>query len=521
MIIALMCVYNEEKNIKKAVESIVNYVDGVHIYDGAYGDYPCEERNSTDNTINIIKELMLKYDNIEYFPDMQYDDQIDKRNQMFTGLFENDIAFIFDGDEYCSNPEMIRQYENENFDVAWGWSKSNLYSKPYMTPRLIRYQNGFHYYGKHSIIIDENSNLVTSHQYKNDAYKHINTQITVWNMRQINGKDRENNKKIYRNNRNTSEIRYKEADFIDNKSHLKLHSNRAGTPRQPAEVLKNSEKLIKYSLIIPISRPWAIQPWFTQLDSVELPKGIEVVCIVDSNNTTFYNMVKEQLIIRNERFETIKIILTGNDKLNCHKNVEQRRERIIENWNIFLTEITGDIILGFEDDTTPDPDAYTKLLKILKKENADFVQGTEVGRWHAKIIPHWKIIENKGQITEIHSAWYGDRAWYNKNIIDIDGGGWYCFVGKTDAFRRVIFRHSINPPLGPDLCFVWDLKKLGYKCLGVWDIKCWHYSDDSRYHQDFTPIHYISRKLNDNGEWEEKIFDMDNKLKPKLLEKYV
>ena len=57
MIKALMCVYNEENNIKKAVESIVNYVDYVLVFDGKYSDFPGDNIESTDKTIKIINRL--------------------------------------------------------------------------------------------------------------------------------------------------------------------------------------------------------------------------------------------------------------------------------------------------------------------------------------------------------------------------------------------------------------------------------------------------------------------------------
>jgi hypothetical protein len=157
-----------------------------------------------------------------------------------------------------------------------------------------------------------------------------------------------------------------------------------------------------------------------------IPEHTEVVCVVDTLDINTRQKVVDKLS-QSEKFEGVKIIFTGKEKIAEFQNVSLRRQRIVDNWNMILAEARGKIMLGSEDDSLPQYDAYTKLLETMKKEKADFVQGNIIGRWYCKMCPAWKVLEKKGEPALVYNA-----AEKKEGVEEIQGVGWYCFVTPVD-----------------------------------------------------------------------------------------
>ncbi|MFI0609212.1 MAG: hypothetical protein ACH37Z_15140 [Anaerolineae bacterium] len=156
-----------------------------------------------------------------------------------------------------------------------------------------------------------------------------------------------------------------------------------------------------------------------------------------------------------------------------------RRNRITDAWRWFLQEATAPVILGAEDDTLPDADAYQRLLKHLEA-GAVGAQGTEVAR-QLPYVPHWSV-----GTDEIRSASYSGRT-----VVPIQGGGWYCSAMVTEAARGCLVAGE-DLPLGPDVAFWRELARKG-PCVGDWSIECGHFGETFHLHpamSNLVQVHY-------------------------------
>jgi len=312
-------------------------------------------------------------------------------------------------------------------------------------------------------------------------WRHKDYDITVYNMRQFHKDDRLENKNLYNRHRLGTENTFKSELQVHGGQRMTPHKLRATKPApRRVDVLKESED-IKYTMICPFSRPWALSRWVNHFKNVDIPENTELLIVVDARDSMFYSRVKRGIAKVADKFAGIRTMFTGQSAIQDKGSVRARRDRILTHWRFFLNEIRSEYVLGAEDDTLPDKDAYTKLVEIMHNEQADFVQGTELGRWEHPIIPHWKITTHGLQVKRIETGDVGA-----KGIVEIDGGGWYLFAAKFDSIREAELSHSFNPPMGPDVNMVWSMRKRGRKCLGVHEIKATHFGTDFELHPDTT-----------------------------------
>lgn len=469
-------VFNEAIHIMKAIESVVNIADEVRVYDGVYKDYPHDKPYSTDGTIEIVKELSKKHSNIKLVEVKEaWESQIVKRNAMFDELEEGDYFLKLDGDEYIANPEEIRKHLD--CDVGWVWTFSNIYPSPYMTARIFKYQSGMHYAGRHHWLYNGNNVFITSDQRMNLRFKHKDTPIRLFNFRDSSTVKRLAGKEQFLKNRNPLELQYQREDQVYDKicGRLELHKRRAGSPSRKTTIIREIDNP-KYSFTAMISRPWAVSRYLEMVKQLELPKSIEAVIVVDSQVHSVRRRIYEYFE-QDTRFAGVKIIYTDNPRLPENSQVSLRRQRIINNWHLILTEIRGEIVLGSEDDSLPDRNAYIKLLDTMKKEKADFVQGNIIGRWGARICSAWRVKEKDGKPVAVWNEKEKDNG-----LTEIQGCGWYCFVTSADTLRKYAMCVDDLLPLGPDVRFGYQLYRNGYKLLHRWDVKVEHFGEDFSYY---------------------------------------
>lgn len=258
-----------------------------------------------------------------------------------------------------------------------------------------------------------------------------------------------------------------------------------------------------HSMVCPISRVWAVEPWFDSFREWWLPERTELLVIADTNDHAMQSRIRERLLEERHRLAGIRLLCTDNPKLPERARGDLRRPRVIGHWEKFLEAALAPIILAAEDDTLPDHDAYPRLLEIYHRTGAAFVQGTEVARWSINVIPHWRITEKDGQVVRIETASYE-----GKDLVEIDGGGWYCCAIDRDKMRAMKLHWTEDPPIGPDVQFVRDLRKAGEVCLGDWSIECEHWSDrylhEGRmeiFHPARTPLEAYVREPKPGGGW--------------------
>lgn len=467
-LIVLINAFNEALHIEKCIKSVHEVADEIWLYDGAYKEYPNKKPYSTDGML----EIASKFSKVKIFGNNNqlWENQIVKRTAMFENGQDGDMFFVLDGDEYCTNPELLR--DNLDCDVGWVWALCNLYRRPYMKARIFKWQKGMHYAGRHHWLYAENNAFITSDQRQNLRYKHLNTPIRIFNYRDSSLPERIDDKKDFLKNRSVYEMKYKtELEVYDKVStRVIAHQERAGSPCRPAEVLKYNTE-VDYTFTLMFSRPWAVTKYFDNLDKMEIPPKTEIICVIDTRDYEFVDAVVSRLKKLSDKFNTIKYIVTENLRLEEFTGVAFRRKRIIDNWHILLTEARGEIILAAEDDSLPQPDAYIKLIKDLKDNKVDFVQGNIIGRWRSNMYPAWKVFEKNGQPWKVTS---GEEK---TGLEEIQGCGWYCFASYADVCRKYQMIDDQNLPLGPDVSFGYKLWKAGFKLLHDWDIKVEHFGE--------------------------------------------
>ena len=471
-LIFVMNVYNEARRIRRAIESVNDVADEIWLYDGAYKEYPHESPISTDGTLEIAKE----YPKVKIFDNNgeDWENQLVKRTAMFKHGKPGDYFFKLDGDEYITNPEIIREeILKHKFDVGWVWTLCNLYREPIMTARIFKYQPGLHYAGRHHWLFNGKKEFVTSDQFKGKKFKHHDTEIRLFNYRESSTPKRKDDKKGFLRERSKYELIFnRELEVYGKREKIKPHPFRAGKPSKPMKILREfDEDKLEYTFTLMFSRPWAVHRFFANLKKVRIPPNTEAIVVVDTDDRIFFSHVASHM--RKTNFESIKMFFTGNRKLRENSDVIARRKRIINNWHILLTEATTDIILGAEDDSLPEPNAYLRLLRTMKDFKADFVQGNIIGRWRANMIPAWHIKEDsKGNPIEVNSGKPCGK------VENIQGAGWYCFVAKTMAMRKFPMYVDDKIPLGPDVRFGYELWKAGFKLLHDYRVTVEHFGQN-------------------------------------------
>ena len=235
----------------------------------------------------------------------------------------------------------------------------------------------------------------------------------------------------------------------------------------PVSVLE-APRSPRYTLVVPFSRPWAWGRWLGRFSGVWLPPETEVLALVDHDDPAFHEQVREGMrtLVGTHNLVGARVVWTRQAPLGEWADIGVRRRRITGHWGTFLDLAQGSTILGAEDDTLPDWFAYRQLLG----HDAIFAQGTCIGRWDAGIVPHWTCHEDeRGPLCWETGSYSG------VDLVDIQGGGWYCFVADAEALRRVDFSRATEP-IGPDVWSCYQLSKAG-RCVGDWRVQCLHVAE--------------------------------------------
>lgn len=456
---ALINSWNDADTIKQCIESLKGFE--VHVFDGKYKDFPAESLHSTDGTKELAKSLgAIVHDAV---PD---ETQCQKRTRMMTVVPDGEYFLRIDADEILLNPEVIPRVLKR--DVYWAWEISNIYPDPFAKPRIYKKLHGMHISGRHHYFFDRNNDLIASDQYMGKKFTHQTIGLRIFNMRHLRSSDRDFQKNRYRWRRD--ENLYNEHSAEKKRQDMIAHPNRAPRPRMPMEIRKKGQ--VNYTMSLLFTRDWAVDRYFDNLDRLWIPDKTEIICIVDSDDRVLYHKICRRLLKSRGKFSQIKTYLTKNAKA-AERSVTERRRRISRNMNIMLTEARGSIILGSEDDSLAENvDTYKILLKNLEQENADFVQGTIVGRWEP-IIPAWHVeLNDNGDLIRVST---GEKK---TGLEEIQGCGWYGYAAKADVMRKYAFHTNYCSYIGPDFHHGFDMWKGGAKLLHNHDLPFIHFGQN-------------------------------------------
>lgn len=234
------------------------------------------------------------------------------------------------------------------------------------------------------------------------------------------------------------------------------------------ELVKLSKTKPTFSLFIPFTRDWIIDAFLENLDTLLIPLSeTELVFYNDTDDTNIQHRLRQY--IENSNFLSGKLYMSGN-KAPTETNATIRRERIVAMKNKSRELISdSDYTIGLEDDTFPiDPSSIRKLIDHIDgQENVGFVSGVERGRWGFSIIGAWEM-DNVDDPTHVSTLPYR-----NNGVRPVDGAGWFCYITPTNLYKNANYRFEADC-LGPDVCYVMDLRRQKYECLIDWTIVCAH-----------------------------------------------
>lgn len=179
-IVACLNVWNDHAALKRTLRTWIDHVDAVIAVDGEYGPIVSGDGLSTDGT----------RDYLAWFPKITLLDapgvsQCEKRTLYCAQHAEpteqdRTLLVIVDADETIENANELRRMPI--LDVGWVRITSALYTKPYGQPRLIRWQTGLHYAGRHHWLY-RGDDLLATHQYGGVGFEHRTVPIGITNHR--------------------------------------------------------------------------------------------------------------------------------------------------------------------------------------------------------------------------------------------------------------------------------------------------------------------------------------------------
>jgi len=251
-------------------------------------------------------------------------------------------------------------------------------------------------------------------------------------------------------------------------------------PKMKVNAVKKSPLKLKTTFVSMISRSEVINDYFKNIMSIDMPRGeMEYVVFIDSNNTAFINQVESNSVRMG--FASVKFIVTHDEPIINSFSFHKRGMRIASNLKKIIEEVRTPYLFMVEDDTHVPPDAYKKLMATIEIDTAiAYVTGVEVSRGQARHLGIAHLISDEhGEIIRKTNPRPRESG-----IESITGGGWYCWMGRTESLRAIEYRCSDeihdDRQIGPDVYFVFDLNRTGYKTLVDWSIWCNHYDSNSQ-----------------------------------------
>lgn len=172
-----MSFWNERRFILSAIKHALPFVDKLILVDGAYEsmrNYGFPYPHSGDGTLERIRDCLpdkywkkIKLYEVSDF----WKNEVEKRNFMLSKAREGDYVFIVDGDEITWGlPKLLRETLTR---IAPDVIYIPVYSIPdteyfpvqqnQLMPRIFRKRRGWKYKDKHWWIVDEDGDLVMSH----------------------------------------------------------------------------------------------------------------------------------------------------------------------------------------------------------------------------------------------------------------------------------------------------------------------------------------------------------------------
>lgn len=240
----------------------------------------------------------------------------------------------------------------------------------------------------------------------------------------------------------------------------------------------------KVTFVSLISRDVVLEEYFAQIKTLGIPKQSHWFILVDSNDENLINKIKSYQKKNEKQFLSSRMFVTGENNLAYSRDFESRGLRIGNFIKIIINQAAeniggSELLFMVEDDTRAPKNAFKKLLPAIKKSSKIvYASGIECGRGytqHTGIC--WLKKDEKGEIL-----WRTIPTMEElKGTIEIGGGGWYCWIGKSRELQywttKMPMRCFDGKMLGPDVMMVHDLVEFGHKCVCDTTVHCDHYDE--------------------------------------------
>lgn len=249
----------------------------------------------------------------------------------------------------------------------------------------------------------------------------------------------------------------------------------------------------KTTFLLTISREDFIDEFITSIELIECDTNkIKLLAIVDGG-PDLYLKIRNRLVTT--KYNNVLTVQYISKEQRLQYDVLSRRRRIsdIHNFAKKYVEDT-EYVLILEDDTIIPQNAYIKLHRhYLNNPFSGFIQGIEKGRWGIEYLGAWKIndIYNPTEITSLDLL---------EGLQEVDNGGFYCTMTKSEYYINHDFKPFDNNSLGPDADYGISLRQLGVVNYTDFSIKCIHKSADKDYivNNNYDIVKFTK---NDNGRW--------------------
>ena len=175
-VVACLNVWNDLAALKETLPTWYPFVDQVLAVDGAYASTGASDPLSTDGT----REYLLSLGEKVMLITMANATQFEKRNAYLDYGRPGDLMFIVDADELVTDAQQL--IATPMLDVGWVRIRSQLYARSYGQPRLIRWQPGLRYSGRHHWIY-RGDDMLATHQYGGPGFEHRVSPLSIENRR--------------------------------------------------------------------------------------------------------------------------------------------------------------------------------------------------------------------------------------------------------------------------------------------------------------------------------------------------
>lgn len=180
-----------------------------------------------------------------------------------------------------------------------------------------------------------------------------------------------------------------------------------------------------------------------------------------------------------------------------------RRDRIVEAHTKIKELLLDDskYIFGVEDDTLFPEWSVNEMMPVIVRPDCGFIEGVQVGRWSLKYVGAWRVDKLKNPKKILSMPCLDTREKEGRFIEKIDAGGFYCFMTKTELYKKHKFRWE-GDCFGPDVVYGLDLRKKGYNCYIDWSLVTGHNDDGLVLWPDEKSAQAVYNKVRGNWEME-------------------